>query len=92
MPRVFSDIYSFASAHFETGSEPTSGAASTSGMQTGGIRGGFAKGVIGWTSDMSLIVVGAGRDGRWERYVIGETENGERYCAQDGWRSYLGGG
>ena len=100
MPRVFSDIYSFASAPFETGNEPTTAgpirpgtSQASSTMQTGGVsRGRPPKGVIGWTSDQSLVVVGAGSDGKWERFVIGETQTGERYCIRDGWRRYLGAG
>lgn len=100
MPRVFSDVYSFASAPFETGNEPTTtgpirpgSSQVSSAMQTGGVsRGRPPKGVIGWTGDKSLVVVGAGSDGKWERFVIGETQTGERYCVRDGWRRYLGAG
>lgn len=86
LPRVFSDIYSFASAHFEMGDELTS-------PSIGGISNGVArpqKGVIGWTSDHSLLVIGAGRDGRWEKFIIAEGEDGRRYCVRDGWKRYLG--
>jgi hypothetical protein len=48
------------------------------------------KGIIGWTSDHSLVVIGAGRDGRWEKFVIAEGEDGRRYCVRDGWKRYLG--
>ncbi|KAI9783303.1 MAG: WD repeat domain phosphoinositide-interacting protein 3 [Peltula sp. TS41687] len=100
MPRVFSDTYSFASAPFETGTEPTTtgpirpgSSQASSAMQSGGVsRGRPPKGVIGWLSDRSLVVVGAGSDGKWERFVIGETQTGERYCVRDGWRRYLGAG
>jgi hypothetical protein len=88
LPRVFSDIYSFASAHFEIGDEgPTGLTASLEGAA------GYArhhKGLIGWTSDHSLIVVGAGLDGRWEKFIIAEGEDGKRYCVRDGWKKYLG--
>lgn len=107
MPRVFSDVYSFASAHFETGSEPIAtttpgsrgglgvgGHTISSATQTGGVsRGRPSKGVLGWINDSCLVVVGAGRDGRWERFVVVEnTETVERVCVRDGWRRYLGGG
>lgn len=87
LPRVFSDVYSFASAHFEIGDEPPLGAGGYDNA-TGETR--RQKGVIGWTSDQSLLVIGAGRDGRWERYVIAEGEDGKRYCVRDGWKRYLG--
>ncbi len=86
LPRVFSDVYSFASAHFEIGDEPIQGSSSPSSN-------GFTrppKGIIGWTSDHSLAVIGAGVDGRWEKFVIAEGEDGRRYCVRDGWKRYLG--
>jgi len=87
LPRVFSDVYSFASAHFEIGDEPSPGSSTPlNGDPT--VR--PPKGIIGWTSDQSLIVVGAGRDGRWEKFVIAEGEDGRRYCVRDGWKRYLG--
>lgn len=89
LPRVFSDVYSFASAHFEIGDEPLyGGAATSSSPDMSGFR--PPKGIIGWTSDHSIIVVGAGRDGRWEKFVIAEGEDGKRYCIRDGWKRYLG--
>lgn len=89
LPRVFSDIYSFASAHFEMGDESPPGLAAS--LDNDGV--GYArsqKGLIGWTSDQSLIVIGAGLDGRWEKFVIAEGEDGKRYCVRDGWKKYLG--
>ncbi|KAI9845756.1 MAG: Phosphatidylinositol 3,5-bisphosphate-binding protein [Sclerophora amabilis] len=96
LPRVFSDIYSFATAHFEIGDEPLarpqSAVSASANALTTGIPGGRPpKGVIGWTSDQTLVVIGAGQDGRWERFVVGEAEDGKRYCLRDGWRRYLGG-
>lgn len=98
MPRVFSDTYSFASSPFEIGTDEqqTSTAArkgTTSSTPTGIPDGNPSKGVIGWTSDKSLVVIGAGREGRWERFAITEVPTtGHRVCVRDGWRKYLGGG
>jgi hypothetical protein len=89
LPRVFSDIYSFASAHFEMGDEAPPGL--TAFLENGGV--GYSrpqKGLIGWTSDHSVIVIGAGLDGRWEKFIIAEGEDGKRYCVRDGWKKYLG--
>lgn len=88
LPRVFSDVYSFASCHFEIGDEPLQGVSKP--LNSPGISG-FRppKGLIGWTSDHSMIVVGAGRDARWEKFVIAEGEDGKRYCIRDGWKRYL---
>lgn len=89
LPRVFSDVYSFASAHFEIGDEPVP--SMPNGFDSGtGMIARPQKGVIGWTSDHSLIVIGAGRDGRWEKFIIAEGEDGKRYCVRDGWKRYLG--
>ena len=88
LPRVFSDVYSFASAHFEIGEEPLPGPSNPGTNSDSGVR--PPKGVIGWTSDSSLVVVGAGRDGRWEKFIVAEGEDGRRYCVRDGWKRYLG--
>lgn len=47
------------------------------------------KGLIGWTEDDSLLVVSAGKGGRWERFVI-DQGHGQRTCVRIGWRRYLG--
>jgi hypothetical protein len=87
LPRVFRDIYSFASARFEIGEESTAADDSevndTSSMRS-------QKGLIGWISEHSLLVIGAGKEGCWEKYVIAEGEDGKRYCLRDGWKKYLG--
>jgi len=87
LPRVFSDIYSFASAHFEIGDEAPLGYIPPLGTS-------YArppKGVIGWSDDQTILIIGAGRDGRWERFVIREGDDGKRYCIREGWKRYLGG-
>ncbi|KAI9882594.1 MAG: hypothetical protein M1823_005657 [Watsoniomyces obsoletus] len=96
MPRVFSDNYSFASAPFEIGDErpvgPVRPSSSSSNASLAGTSSAApSKGMIGWTSEKSLIVIGAGRDARWERFIVGEAPDGRRYCVRDGWRKYLGG-
>lgn len=87
LPRVFSDVYSFASAPFEIGEEALYGA-STPLNSEAAFR--PPKGIIGWTSDSSLIVIGAGRDSRWEKFIMAEGQDGKRYCVRDGWKRYLG--
>jgi len=88
LPRVFSDLYSFASAHFEAGDEPLYGGSTPSNPSNPESR--PVKGIIGWTSDESIVVIGAGREGRWEKFVIAEGEDGRRYCVREGWKRYLG--
>jgi hypothetical protein len=88
LPRVFSDIYSFASVHFEIGDEQLYGAASALNSAESGFR--PPKGIIGWVSDDTIIVIGAGRDARWEKFVIREGEDGKRICKREGWKRYLG--
>lgn len=87
LPRVFSDVYSFASAHFEIGDEGTLSYIPPLG--TSFVR--PQKGVIGWSDDQTILIIGAGRDGRWERFIIREGDDGKRYCIREGWKRYLGG-
>lgn len=84
MPKPFSDIYSFASAKFEMGDElltaPTSMDANSRPP----------KGILGWTSDGTVIVIGGGRDARWEKFAIVEGQDGKRLIGREGWKRYLG--
>ncbi|PKS09565.1 hypothetical protein jhhlp_004182 [Lomentospora prolificans] len=89
MPRVFSDVYSFASAPFAAGDETLVGGLPLSENITPGTSR-PAKGLIGWVTEESLVVVGAGRDARWEKFVIVPGEDGRRYCVREGWKKYLG--
>ncbi|KAL2052264.1 hypothetical protein ABVK25_007423 [Lepraria finkii] len=91
LPRVFSDVYSFTSAHFETDDEPQTDLGKKAIMPIPGIPGGKPrKGVIGWKDEYTLIVIGAGRDGRWEKFILGEGEDGKRHLVRNGWKRYLG--
>lgn len=86
LPRVFSDIYSFTSAHVELGDD-------LEGQQSMGVVGEGqmpSKGVVGWTSDHSIVVVSAGQGGRWEKFILADGKDGKRYCSRDGWKRYLG--
>ncbi|KAM7187399.1 SVP1-like protein 2 [Naviculisporaceae sp. PSN 640] len=69
MPRMFSDVYSFASAPFEGGPEPQVGGLPMSGSATLGTAR-PPKGIIGWLSEDTLVVVGGGQDARWEKFAI----------------------
>ncbi|KAL1860090.1 Phosphatidylinositol 3,5-bisphosphate-binding protein [Paecilomyces lecythidis] len=90
LPRVFSDIYSFTSAHFEIGDEAPPGSHYVPPL--GASFGLLNKGMIGWTNDHTILVIGAGREGRWEKFILREGEDGKRYCTREGWKRYLGGG
>ena len=84
-------MYSFAHAHFEIGEEPLNGKQSyipALGTSTGRP----VKGLIGWADEQTILVVGAGQDGRWERFKIREDHEGKRFCFRDGWKRYLGSG
>ncbi|CEJ60229.1 Putative SVP1-like protein 2 [Penicillium brasilianum] len=89
LPRVFSDVYSFASAHFEIGDEATPGSPYATPMGTS--MGRPPKGVIGWMDNRTLLVIGSGQDGRWEKFILRDGDDGKRYCMRDGWKRYLGG-
>ncbi|KPM35375.1 SVP1-like protein 2 [Neonectria ditissima] len=89
MPRVFSDVYSFSSAPFEAGDESMIGGIPFSeGTVLGTSR--PPKGVIGWIGEDSLVVIGAGHDARWEKFVIVDGDDGKRHCVREGWKRYLG--
>ena len=94
LPRVFSDIYSFASAHFEMGEETTQGSTMSYLPALGSLPSRPQKGILGWLDDATIICVGTGRDGRWERFRIGErpgiADEGQRAVWRDGWKRYLG--
>ncbi|KAF4261420.1 Phosphatidylinositol 3,5-bisphosphate-binding protein [Aspergillus fumigatus] len=90
LPRVFSDVYSFASAPFEIGEESPPGSLYVPPLGTSFAR--PSKGVLGWPDDRTILVVGSGRDGRWEKFVIREGDDGKRHCVREGWKRYLGAG
>jgi len=91
LPRIFSDVYSFASAHFEMGDEK--------GMSgylpaLGSLPARSQKGILAWTDNATILVVGTGRDGRWERFKVGQKPGaageGQRAVWREGWKRYLG--
>lgn len=89
MPRVFSDIYSFTQIPFEAGNESIIGGIHfTEGTILGATR--PAKGIIGWLDEDSLVVLGAGVDARWEKFVISQGDDGKRQVTREGWKRYLG--
>ncbi|KAI1483317.1 WD40 repeat-like protein [Daldinia eschscholtzii] len=87
----FADIYSFTSAPFEIGDEPLLPAPRNqlAGETVLGTSR-PVKGVIGWVDETTLIVVGAGQDARWEKFVLREGENGKYMIVREGWKKYLG--
>ncbi|MCJ1290443.1 Phosphatidylinositol 3,5-bisphosphate-binding protein [Xylographa carneopallida] len=91
LPRFFSDIYSFTSARFETVDDPSIGGVGAPYIPIPGVPGGkAAKGIIGWLNEYTIMVIGAGRDGRWERFIVGTADDGKRHCIRNGWKRYLG--
>jgi hypothetical protein len=94
LPRQFRDTYSFASVQYQLGDEPLGwGAATRSPTWTApipGVPGGRpTKGLIGWLDDQSLVVIGAGQDSRWEKFVVGIDQEGKRVCYREAWKKYL---
>ena len=98
LPRVFSDVYSFASAHFELGDESSTqnNSSLTYLPALGSLPNRPIKGILGWLDNETLLCVGTGRDGRWERFRVGErpgmgAEEGDRRSVwREGWKRYLG--
>ncbi|PKY06672.1 YVTN repeat-like/Quino protein amine dehydrogenase [Aspergillus campestris IBT 28561] len=87
LPRVFSDVYSFANVHFEIGDEAPPGSLHVPPLGTSFGR--PLKGIIGWPDDRTILVLSSGREGRWERFVIWEGDEGKRHCVREGWKRYL---
>lgn len=87
----FSDVYSFTSTRFEVGDETAASAAdgvADAAAVLGTTR--PIKGVIGWIDEESLLVVGAGRDARWEKFVLIDGDEGNKIVVREGWKRYLG--
>lgn len=98
LPRIFSDTYSYSSAHFEMGDEgaPT-GSNLTYLPALGSMPARPMKGILGWKDNNTIIVIGTGRDSRWERFRIGDRvvmqgqeEVLKKEVWKDGWKRYLG--
>ncbi|KAI0536864.1 WD40 repeat-like protein [Xylaria digitata] len=88
----FSDVYSFASAPFETGSEPLQNNHNMRRLSDNAVLGTTRpiKGVIGWINEGSLLVIGAGQDARWEKFILREGDDGRYVLFREGWKGYLG--
>lgn len=94
LPRTFRDTYSSCSTEFEMGDEPLGwGPQSKSATLSAGIPGvpggRPTKGLIGWLDDQTVLVVGAGKDARWEKFIVGLNDEGRKIIYKEGWRSYL---
>lgn len=87
MPRAFSDQYSFASAPFEIGDEPTGGLPALSNIASLGTTK-PPKGILAWTDEDTIIVVGAGIDARWEKFKVELDDDGRRRVRREGWKRY----
>lgn len=92
LPRIFSDRYSFASCGFEMGDE---GKGDLPSLGTLPVR--ERKGILGWVDEGTILVLGTGRDGRWEKFRLGERmlrvgneDVMKRDIWKDGWKRYLG--
>jgi len=87
-PRFLRDAYSSLSARFEVGDEShhvPPGAL----LQERYADGRPPKGRIAWVGDDEIVVVGAGRDARWEKFRIGFDVEGRRGIERVGWKYYL---
>ena len=94
LPRQFSDTYPTATAKFEMGEEPTAwgphGKSATLSAGIPGVPGGRpTKGLIGWLNDETIIILGAGKDPRWDRFTVGQDDKGKKCLGANGWRRYI---
>lgn len=94
LPRQFSDTYSTASVHFEMGDElggwsPKSKAATEEALSKWSPERIPTKGLLGWLDDATFLVVGAGQDARWEKFIVGTHETGKVFVQSIAWKNYL---
>ncbi|KAF2431527.1 YVTN repeat-like/Quino protein amine dehydrogenase [Tothia fuscella] len=47
------------------------------------------KGKIAWVDDDRLVIVGAGRDARWELFGIAQYDSGQKAVVKVGWKRFL---
>lgn len=89
MPRYFRDTVSFASAEFSVddkpGPERQREAEEAASMQWSRLP----RGILGWTSDDTVVVLGAGTDAKYERFVISVGNDGRRVCVREAWANYM---
>lgn len=88
MPRVFSDTYSICSCPFEAGEDE----------DVGGLPGSESttpypsrppKGILGWRNDDEVVVIGAGKDIRWENFHLGKVADGSTTIRRAAWKRFL---
>lgn len=87
-PRVFTDVYSFASTRFDPGKEDEK-------LDIGHVRQKpptlpqSRKGVLGWLDDETIVVINAGKDARYERFNLTANHEGRLVCVRAGWFRFL---
>jgi hypothetical protein len=47
------------------------------------------KGKISWVDEDNLVVIGAGWDARWEKFILGLDQSGQRGIERRGWKRYM---
>lgn len=93
-PRIFSDVYSFAAATCNLPEEevvlPTAAKHQDAGdflaisMPT--IR---PRGIVGWVDDVTLVVISAGTQARYERFALEVDDTGSTICKREGWSRFM---
>ncbi|KAJ4299918.1 Phosphatidylinositol 3,5-bisphosphate-binding protein [Kalmusia sp. IMI 367209] len=84
LPRQFSDTYSSASTHFEMGEGSVSRTEKSSPTSLHPM-----KGVLGWLDDQTVLVVSAGQDARWEKFIVVVHQTGQKVIYREGWQRFL---
>lgn len=85
MPQSFRDIVSVAKVPFWMGDQPGSNAALVEEARQLGLPR-LPKGILQWTDNSNLVVVGAGSDARWELFELGMGREGDRVLSRIGWK------
>jgi len=84
-PRVFKDVYSCASTQFDPGYGEEPGSKQSQLTPTLPTP---AKGIVGWLDDETVVLISAGRDARYERFVLTENNQGKNIF-RTGWSRFM---
>ncbi|OAA60246.1 phosphatidylinositol-bisphosphate-binding protein [Niveomyces insectorum RCEF 264] len=89
LPKYFRDTVSFASTEFSMDDGPGGYRQREVDEAAPMGRARLPRGVLGWPNDNTVVVVGAGVDAKYERFVVSMGNDGHRTCVRQAWANYL---
>lgn len=88
-PKFLNDVYAVTTAQCHFGDDYLAGTRLFAKLPypiPGLPDGKPTRGVIGWLDEQTLAVISAGQDPRFERFQVGENEEGRVTCIRQGWK------